>query len=94
MSLSRYEQETIINYNEEEKEARIYTHNKAMRCRLEKLAQLRPEECRIERTSEDGKAADFVVPKAWIKIRPKRILSTEEREARCEKLKKYRFLPR
>ena len=28
MNMARYEQETIINFNEEEKTAGIYTHNK------------------------------------------------------------------
>lgn len=31
MELSRYEQETIINYNEAEKTAAVYTHNKSLR---------------------------------------------------------------
>lgn len=29
MELSRYEQETIINFNETESTASVYTHNKA-----------------------------------------------------------------
>ena len=34
MNMARYEQETIINFNEEEKTAGIYTHNKALRQKL------------------------------------------------------------
>ncbi len=37
--LTRYEQETIINYNEGENTASVYTHSKALRRRLEKLAE-------------------------------------------------------
>ena len=44
MNLTRYEQETIINFNEEEKTASVYTHNGTMRRRLEQLAQERPED--------------------------------------------------
>ena len=47
MNLTRYEQETIINFNEEEKTASVYTHNGTMRRRLEQLAQERPEDCRL-----------------------------------------------
>ena len=31
MNMARYEQETIISFNEEEKTAVIYTHNKVLR---------------------------------------------------------------
>lgn len=41
MKLSRYERETIISFNEEEQLASVYTHNKALRNKLNKLAQER-----------------------------------------------------
>ena len=39
MNLSLYEQETIVNFNEEEKSAGIHTHNRALIRKLDKLAQ-------------------------------------------------------
>ena len=42
MNMARYEQETIISFNEEEKSARIYTHNKVLRQKPEALARDRP----------------------------------------------------
>ena len=45
MNMARYEQETIISFNEEEKTAGIYTHNKVLRQKLEALARDRPEDC-------------------------------------------------
>ena len=39
MNMARYEQETIISFNEEEKTAGIYTHNKVLRQKLEALAR-------------------------------------------------------
>lgn len=39
MNMARYEQETIINFNEEEKTAGIYTHNKVLRQKLAALAR-------------------------------------------------------
>ena len=42
MNMARYEQETIISFNEEEKTAGIYTHNKVLRQKLAALARDRP----------------------------------------------------
>ena len=39
MNMARYEQETIINFNEEEKTAGIYTHNKILCQKLAALAR-------------------------------------------------------
>lgn len=82
MNLSLYEQETIINFNEEEKTASVYTHNRALRRKLELLAQERPGDCHREKTSHDGKAVDYSIPKAWVKITPKRVLTDEQKEER------------
>ena len=43
MNMARYEQETIINFNEEEKTAGIYTHNKVLRQKLAALARDRAD---------------------------------------------------
>lgn len=87
MNLTRYEQESIINYNEEEGTAGVYTHNKALICKLGKLAQERPAECKLEKTSHDGQAVDYIIPRAWVRITPTRVLS----EAQRETLEKARF---
>lgn len=81
MRLTRYEMETIITFNEEEDTASVYTHNKALRRKLEKLAQDRPEECRWGRTSREGQAVNCVIPKTWVRITPTRIVSAAQREA-------------
>ena len=88
MNLSLYEQETIINYNEAEKTAGVYTHNKALRRKLERLSQERPEDCWLEKASHDGQAVDYTIPKAWIKITPSRQLSEAERAQRKAAIKK------
>ena len=51
MNLSLYEQETIVNFNEEEATANVYTQNRALRRKLDKLAQERPQECVVARVS-------------------------------------------
>ena len=45
------QQETIIGFNEEEKTAGIYTHNKVLRQKLEALARDRPEDCKLVKVS-------------------------------------------
>ena len=78
---TNYERETIISFNEAESTANIYTHNGALLRKLEKLAQERPEGGRLEKISRFGPAADYTIPKTWVKINPTRILSEAQREA-------------
>lgn len=91
MKLSRYEQETIITYNEEGNTAGVYTHNKALLRRLDKLAQERPDECRLEKVRPDGRAADYILPKAWVRIRPPRRMSEEQKARLMEASESTRF---
>ncbi len=88
MELSRYEQESIITYNEEEKTAIVYTHNKALIRKLDKLAQERPRDCRRERVSHEGRAVHYIIPKGWVRITPSRQLSDAEKAQRQEAAKK------
>jgi len=80
MKLTKYEQETIINFNEQEKTAGVYTHNGPLRRRLEQLAQERPEDCRLFKTCHDGQAVEYYIPKSWLKIRPPRVTSEAQKE--------------
>ena len=80
MNMARYEQETIISFNEEEKTAGIYTHNKMLRQKLAALARDRPEDCRLVKASR-GRAVDYTIPKSWIKIVPPRTASEAQKAA-------------
>lgn len=87
--LSNSERETIINYNETEDTASVYTCNKALRRRLEQLAQEWPSDCRLclFRSSLEGQAVENSIPKSWIRIRPPRQVSAAQRQA----IEKARF---
>ena len=87
MRLTKYEQETIVSFNEKEAGASVYTHNRSLRKKLKQLSEERPAECKLERTSHDGQAVEYIVPKAWVKIIPSRILSAEQRAAMAERMK-------
>lgn len=91
--LSNYERETIINFNEAEATASVYTHNRALIRKLETLAQERPEDCHLEKTSHDGQAVDYTIPKSWVRINPPRNaapLTEEQKQQRREQLAKLR----
>lgn len=60
-ALSPYEQETIISWNEEEPDARVYTASPKVKARLER-AGLKPE--RVE-----GEGAWFRVPRKAVRIK-------------------------
>jgi len=91
--LTNYERETIINFNEAEGMASVYTHNKALRRRLEQLAQERPEECKLFKVTRWGEAVEYYIPKSWIKVSPPRKLhiSEEQRAANRARLEKARL---
>ena len=82
MKLSLIEQETIFNFNEGEKTAGIYTFNRSLLKKLAALAEKYPEDVKLERTSWGGLAADYIIPKSWIKINPPRVMSEAEKEMR------------
>ena len=67
MKLSRYELETIINFNEEEDTASVYTHNNKLREKLLRLSKKHPDEIRVEQKRRD--AATFIVPKSCVSVR-------------------------
>jgi hypothetical protein len=77
--MSRYEQETIINYNEEDTEAIVYTHHKKLINKLNKLG--------VEGVSR-GIAMTYKVPKSWVRVIPKREISEEKRKILSERARK------
>ena len=78
MSINRLEQETIINFNEAESTATVYTHNGALVRKLEELADQRPDEVKRDRVFPDG-GREYTIPKRWVKVNASRILSEEQK---------------
>lgn len=54
MRRTKLEKETIINFNEAEDTAQIYTFNAALKQRLFSFSRQHPELCQLVRKSEDG----------------------------------------
>lgn len=78
MSLSRYEQETVILFNEEKFTASVYTYNGGLKRRLEALCAERPGDVRQTKNDERG-GLTFEIPKKWVKVNPSRILSEAQK---------------
>lgn len=68
MKLSRYEQETIICFNEEEETASVYTHNNKLADKLRRLAEKYPDKVKPERKEHRG-AVSYTVPKRCVSVR-------------------------
>ena len=66
--LSRYEKETVINWNEAEKLASIYTFNAGLKRRLADFSRRYPMLCRLELNTPEGDVT-YVLDKARLSIR-------------------------
>ena len=72
MKLSAYERETIILFNETSEPAEVFTYNKKMIRKLERLARMFPDEFRLKSDNGAG-GMTYIVPKNRILISaPKR----------------------
>ena len=78
MKLSRYEQETVVNYNAGEQTATLYTRDNAVMRKLDRLAADFPETYKLLNKDEVSKTYSF--PKSHISYRKPRTVSTEQRE--------------
>lgn len=72
-----YEKETVINFNNAEQNASCYTLNTHKRQMLLNLAEEYPDDVKIINKRDDMVEVTF--PKKWVKIRPPRKLTEEQR---------------
>ena len=78
MKLSRYGQESILNYNAGEQTATLYTRDKAVMRKLDTLVADFPETYKL--TGQDEISKTYSFPKSYVNYRKPRIVSTEQRE--------------
>ena len=78
MRLSRYEQESILNYNAGEQTATLYTRDKAVMRKLDTLVADYPDIYRL--TEQDKVSKTYSFPKSHVSYRKPRTVSTEQRE--------------
>ena len=86
MKLSRYEQETVVNYNAGEQTATIYTRDKAVMRKLDTLVADFPDTYTL--TGQDEVSKTYSFPKSYVSYRkPKRISNKQREQAREMMLK-------
>lgn len=85
MKLTAYERETIINYNYEDEYASVYTYDRALQNKLNKLLKTN-DSIKVIRCGDDW--CEYIVPKSWIKVSPPRQVNytDEQRAAMAERL--------
>jgi len=83
MKLTRYEQETVINFNAEEPDATVYTRDKTVMRKLDALVTEFPDVFRCIGETDIDKT--YVVPKKRIKYcKPRRISEAKREQARIK----------
>jgi hypothetical protein len=87
-TLTKEETETTIDYNDAEKEAILYTCNKALTRKMDRLMEKYPETYRLIRQDECSKT--YIFPKRYVRIGSPVILSEKQKE-NLERLKANRF---
>lgn len=78
MKLSRYEQETVVNYNAGEQTATVYTRDNAVMRKLDTLVSDFPDTYKLVEQDEVSKTYSF--PKSYVSYRKPRAVSIEQRE--------------
>ena len=90
MKLSKYEKETIINWNEAENTASIYTFNADLKRRLAEFSRKYPQLCRLERSTTEG-SVTYVIEKSRLSVRLVPPYSEERLAATREYAKEHGF---
>lgn len=80
MILSRYEMETVINFNLEDDKAVLYTADKSIMRKLDRLISRRPDLYQL--ISSDSISKQYTFPKKMITFRVPAELTDEQKEKR------------
>ena len=83
-SLTLYERETVMLYNQAERTASIDTCDPVLIRRLDEFMEKSTE---ISLLSEDEYGKRYLIPKKWIKINLPRQLTDEQRQELSEKMR-------
>ena len=86
MKLTRYEQETVINFNAEEKMATLYTRDPAIMRKVDALVIDYPDTFKCIGETDIDKT--YEMPKSAVTYRKPRRISDDRRKQICEAMKK------
>ena len=76
--LSRYEQETVVNYNAEEQTATVYTRDRTVMRKLDRLVADFPDTYKLIGQTDIDKT--YSLPKSYVTYRKPRKISDGQRE--------------
>lgn len=86
MKISKYEQETIVNYNAGDKIATVYTRDKSVMAKIDSLVTEFPEYYRLIRVTDIDKT--YEIDKSLICYRRPRRITEEQRQAARELMRR------
>lgn len=86
MNLSRLERKTIVNYNAGERTATVYTRDKAVMRKLDKLVADFSDTYKLINQTDIDKT--YSMPKSFVSYRKPRKLTGEQREQARRRIKK------
>ena len=86
VNLTKYEMETVVNYNAEEQTATVYTRDKSVMRRLDRLVADYPDSYRLLRQTDIDKT--YSMPKSFVTYRKPRAVSNERREQARQRMTK------
>ena len=92
MKLTRYEQETIINFNAEDKTATLYTRDPAVMRKVDALVIEYPDTFKCIGETDIDKT--YEMPKSVVTYRKPRRLSEEQRIASRKRMDKVNAISR
>lgn len=85
-NLTKYEMETVVNYNAGEQTAAVYTRDKSVMRKLDRLVADYPESYKMLSQTEIDKT--YSMPKSYITYRKPRMVSNEQREQARQRMAK------
>ena len=85
-NLTKYEMETVVNYNAGEQTATVYTRDKSVMRRLDWLVADYPDSYRLLRQTDIDKT--YSMPKSFVTYRKPRAVSNEQREQARQRMTK------
>lgn len=86
MGLTRYEQETVVNYNNGDKIASVYTADPVVMRKLDALVEKYPEDYKCVKKDKYSKMYEF--PKKLVQFRNPIHLTEEQKEEKRQRLMK------
>ena len=85
-NLTKYEMETVVNYNAGEQTATIYTKDKSVMHRLDRLVADYPDSYKLLSQTDIDKT--YFMPKSFVTYRKPRTASNEQREQARQRMAK------